>query len=107
MDPKTIFGISLIVLILVIEIKSSKKKYKKDAPLRSYLNFKTKTPLYDGIWGFASAFIFIPYLDRVDSQNTILYYSTIIATLIIIYITSKISQYMIHQRFYNKLPMFY
>jgi len=107
MDPKVIFGISMLAILIIAEILSSKKKVRKDITLKDFFSNKNKAPLYDGVFGFASVFIIAPVVDKFESENSIMFYITIAIALIIMYISSKISRFIIQKNFYNKLPMFY
>ena len=107
MDPKAIIGIVLLISLIIFEILKSKKQSKKDVNLKVYLTFKSKSPIYDLIFILASIFIISPYIDMIGFENIELYYSALIAALILMYFANKVSLFLIHKRFYNKTPMFY
>ncbi|MCK5846367.1 MAG: hypothetical protein KAG84_02935 [Bacteroidales bacterium] len=107
MDPKVIFGLSMLAILIIAKILSSKKKIKKNISLKDFLFNKNKAPFYDGVFGFASVFIITPFIDNITSEMGVLFYTSISIALIIMYVSSKISRFIIQKNFYNRLPMFY
>ena len=107
MDAKVIIGISMLAILIIAEILSSKKKVRKELILRDFFSNKNKAPLYDGIFGFASVFILTPFIDKLESENSVIFYLSIALALVTMYVSSKISRFIIQKKFYNKLPMFY